>query len=164
MTRSTTAPLTVDAAAFRAKYAEERNKRLAAPAGRNAKSLETPGTNVDRHMSVVLSEPVQLLVFQRTPSAVDVRGNHPFDPAWFKEISLTHAMENGKAWCNAILEHGRQIGNAERTPGYYNNEDKGETIHTELNAGYPAGASVFSKLMDEWRAPGAQQFVSVVFA
>jgi cyclohexanone monooxygenase len=29
----------------------------------------------------------QLLVFQRTPSSIDVRGNRPTDPAWFGEIS-----------------------------------------------------------------------------
>jgi cyclohexanone monooxygenase len=29
----------------------------------------------------------ELLVFQRTPSAVDIRGNHEIDPEWFKQIS-----------------------------------------------------------------------------
>lgn len=29
----------------------------------------------------------QLLVFQRTPSSVDVRNNHPIDPAWFESIA-----------------------------------------------------------------------------
>ncbi|MEV0392358.1 flavin-containing monooxygenase [Polymorphospora rubra] len=29
----------------------------------------------------------ELLVFQRTPSSVDVRGNQPTDPAWFAEIA-----------------------------------------------------------------------------
>ncbi|WP_416908061.1 MAG: flavin-containing monooxygenase [Polymorphobacter sp.] len=28
----------------------------------------------------------QLFVFQRTPSSVDVRGNHPIDPQWFESI------------------------------------------------------------------------------
>ncbi len=28
-----------------------------------------------------------LYVFQRTPSSVDVRGNHPIDPGWFAEIA-----------------------------------------------------------------------------
>ena len=29
----------------------------------------------------------ELYVFQRTPSSVDTRGNHPIDPAWFAEIA-----------------------------------------------------------------------------
>ena len=29
----------------------------------------------------------ELYVFQRTPSSVDVRGNHPIDPRWFAEIA-----------------------------------------------------------------------------
>jgi cation diffusion facilitator CzcD-associated flavoprotein CzcO len=29
----------------------------------------------------------ELYVFQRTPSSVDVRGNHPIDPAWFASIA-----------------------------------------------------------------------------
>ena len=29
----------------------------------------------------------ELYVFQRTPSSVDARGNHPIDPAWFAEIA-----------------------------------------------------------------------------
>jgi cation diffusion facilitator CzcD-associated flavoprotein CzcO len=29
----------------------------------------------------------ELYVFQRTPSSVDVRGNHPIDPAWFAEVA-----------------------------------------------------------------------------
>jgi cyclohexanone monooxygenase len=29
----------------------------------------------------------ELYVFQRTPSSVDVRANHPIDPAWFSEIA-----------------------------------------------------------------------------
>ncbi|MBA4007834.1 MAG: monooxygenase [Erythrobacter sp.] len=29
----------------------------------------------------------QLIVFQRTPSSVDVRGNHPIDPQWFADIA-----------------------------------------------------------------------------
>ena len=29
----------------------------------------------------------ELYVFQRTPSSVDVRGNHPIDPDWFADIS-----------------------------------------------------------------------------
>ncbi len=29
----------------------------------------------------------KLYVCQRTPSSVDVRANHPFDPEWFKEVS-----------------------------------------------------------------------------
>ncbi|NWH07466.1 MAG: NAD(P)/FAD-dependent oxidoreductase [Alphaproteobacteria bacterium] len=29
----------------------------------------------------------QLFVFQRTPSSVDVRNNHPIDPTWFKSIA-----------------------------------------------------------------------------
>ncbi len=29
----------------------------------------------------------ELLVFQRTPSSVDVRGNHPLDPRWFADVS-----------------------------------------------------------------------------
>jgi cation diffusion facilitator CzcD-associated flavoprotein CzcO len=29
----------------------------------------------------------ELYVFQRTPSSVDTRGNHPIDPAWFAEIT-----------------------------------------------------------------------------
>jgi cyclohexanone monooxygenase len=31
----------------------------------------------------------ELHVFQRTPSSVDVRGNHPLDPEWFAEVSAT---------------------------------------------------------------------------
>jgi cyclohexanone monooxygenase len=29
----------------------------------------------------------ELYVFQRTPSSVDIRNNHPIDPEWFKEIA-----------------------------------------------------------------------------
>ena len=29
----------------------------------------------------------QLYVFQRTPSSVDVRGNHPIDPDWFESVA-----------------------------------------------------------------------------
>src|SRR2546421_11403140 len=29
----------------------------------------------------------ELYVFQRTPSSVDARDNHPIDPAWFAEIA-----------------------------------------------------------------------------
>ena len=28
----------------------------------------------------------ELLIFQRTPSSIDVRNNHPIDPAWFAEL------------------------------------------------------------------------------
>jgi cation diffusion facilitator CzcD-associated flavoprotein CzcO len=29
----------------------------------------------------------ELYVFQRTPSSVDVRNNHPIDPTWFAEVA-----------------------------------------------------------------------------
>ncbi len=48
----------IDAEALRAKYAEERDKRLAAPVGRNFKPLEHPGDFVDPHMPVIPREPV----------------------------------------------------------------------------------------------------------
>ncbi|BEJ16582.1 hypothetical protein CspHIS471_0511870 [Cutaneotrichosporon sp. HIS471] len=118
------------------------------------------------------------LFFQQLPQTGFLISNLPnnFVPQAANVAALiAHAKENGHttidvkpeaqaAWCDAILQHGRPIGNAECTPGYYNNEGKGETIHTKLNAGYPAGASAFAKLMDEWRAPGPQQFAGVAFA
>lgn len=48
----------IDSEAIRARYAEEREKRLAAPAGRRFKRLEQPGTFIDPHMPVVPREPV----------------------------------------------------------------------------------------------------------
>ncbi len=40
----------------------------------------------------------QLFVFQRTPSSVDVRNNHPIDPKWFKSIT-------GPGWQKRWMEN-----------------------------------------------------------
>ncbi len=117
------------------------------------------------------------LFFQQLPQTGFLISNLPnnFIPQAANVAALiTHAKEKGyetvdvapeaqEAWCSAILEHGRPIGNPECTPGYYNNEGKGANIHTRLMAGYPGGASAFAKLMEQWRAPGPQQFAGVVF-
>lgn len=80
----------------------------------------------------------------------------------FKTVDAN--MDAQAAWVDNILQNGRPIGNPECTPGYYNNEGKGQTIHTRLNAGYPDGASAFVRLMDKWRSPGPEQFSGVTFA
>ncbi|MBI1252669.1 MAG: NAD(P)-binding protein [Alphaproteobacteria bacterium] len=44
----------------------------------------------------------QLFVFQRTPSSVDVRGNHPIDPAWFKSMARPGWQ---KRWMDNFVEN-----------------------------------------------------------
>jgi len=34
-----------------------------------------------------------LFVFQRTPSSVDVRGNHPIDPEWFAPVTTPGSQQ-----------------------------------------------------------------------
>jgi len=44
----------------------------------------------------------QLFVFQRTPSSVDVRGNHPIDPEWFKSVAKPGWQ---KRWMDNFVEN-----------------------------------------------------------
>ena len=44
------------------------------------------------------------------------------------------------------------IGNADCTPGYYNNEGKGAGIDWFL--GYPGGAMAYFQYLDQWRTKG----------
>jgi cyclohexanone monooxygenase len=43
-----------------------------------------------------------LFVFQRTPSSVDVRGNHPIDPEWFASIAKPGWQ---KRWMDNFVEN-----------------------------------------------------------
>jgi cyclohexanone monooxygenase len=45
---------------------------------------------------------LQLIVFQRTPSSVDVRGNHPIDPVWFKSMAKPGWQ---KRWMDNFIEN-----------------------------------------------------------
>ncbi len=55
-------------------------------AGRRVGIIGTGATAVQcvPHLS---SDAGELYVFQRTPSSVDTRGNHPIDPDWFAEVA-----------------------------------------------------------------------------
>ena len=44
----------------------------------------------------------QLFVFQRTPSSVDVRGNHPIDPGWFESVAKPGWQ---KRWMDNFVEN-----------------------------------------------------------
>ena len=44
----------------------------------------------------------QLFVFQRTPSSVDVRGNHPIDPKWFESMAKPGWQ---KRWMDNFVEN-----------------------------------------------------------
>jgi cyclohexanone monooxygenase len=44
----------------------------------------------------------QLFVFQRTPSSVDVRGNHSIDPAWFESVAKPGWQ---KRWMDNFVEN-----------------------------------------------------------
>jgi len=44
----------------------------------------------------------RLFVFQRTPSSVDVRNNHPIDPAWFKSLAKPGWQ---KRWLDNFVEN-----------------------------------------------------------
>ncbi|MEO0817964.1 MAG: NAD(P)/FAD-dependent oxidoreductase [Pseudomonadota bacterium] len=44
----------------------------------------------------------QLFVFQRTPSSVDVRGNHPIDPKWFESMAKPGWQ---KRWMENFVEN-----------------------------------------------------------
>jgi cyclohexanone monooxygenase len=44
----------------------------------------------------------RLFVFQRTPSSVDVRGNHPIDPEWFESIAKPGWQ---KRWMDNFVEN-----------------------------------------------------------
>jgi hypothetical protein len=70
----------IDTEALRRKYAAERDKRLRADG--NDQYLRLTG-----ELAHYLRDARELYVFQRTPSSVDARGNHPIDLAWFAEIA-----------------------------------------------------------------------------
>src|SRR5207248_1049738 len=59
------------------------SRRAAASAGPGT-GTGTPAGQCVPHLA---RDARELYVFQRTPSSVDTRGNHPIDPAWFAEIA-----------------------------------------------------------------------------
>lgn len=66
------------------------------------------------------------------------------------QVQPTAAAE--EAWIDLLLTHGRPLGNAECTPGYYNNEGKELSLKDRHNVGYPMGSGAFFRMMDKWRA------------
>lgn len=166
----------------------------------------------------------ELYVFQRTPSSIDVRNNHPIDPdtfaalgaGWQKQWLLNFAtLQSGgfadedlvkDGWTDiakrirdrvvaqmsemgAVVSHALQVGadevevteqaeadwvqlfdgdtrgllgNADCTPGYYNNEGKPPGRRERLNAsGYPHGPVAYFEYIDRWRSSG--DFEGLVF-
>ncbi len=68
----------------------------------------------------------------------------------YTQVQPTAAAED--AWIDLLLTHGRPLGNAECTPGYYNNEGKELSLKDRHNVGYPMGSGAFFRMMDQWRA------------
>ncbi|MCX6398698.1 MAG: NAD(P)/FAD-dependent oxidoreductase [Propionibacteriales bacterium] len=67
----------------------------------------------------------------------------------YTQVQPTAAAED--AWIDLLLTHGRPLGNAECTPGYYNNEGKELSLKDRHNVGYPMGSGAFFRMMDKWR-------------
>ncbi len=84
-TESPARPGRIDTGALRRRYAEERDKRLR-PDG-NDQYLRFTGATAVQCVPHLARDCRELYVFQRTPSSVDVRDNHPIDPDWFAEIA-----------------------------------------------------------------------------
>lgn len=63
--------------------------------------------------------------------------------------------EAEQAWVDLIATgHGMNIGNTECTPGYYNNEGKGQDERAKYAAGHPGGAMAYFTHIDAWRKSG----------
>lgn len=58
------------------------------------------------------------------------------------------------AWMDLLLTEGRPLGQAECTPGYYNNEGMELDLKARHNVGYPKGSAAFFALMAQWREAG----------
>ena len=76
---------------------------------------------------------------------------HALDGA-YREVEVT---KQGQDEWMELLYSGPQlgtIGNADCTPGYYNNEGKGAGVDWFL--GYPGGAMMYFQYLDQWRSKG----------
>jgi cation diffusion facilitator CzcD-associated flavoprotein CzcO len=70
----------------------------------------------------------------------------------YREVEVTQKGQDD--WME-LLYSGPQlgaIGNADCTPGYYNNEGKGAAVDWFL--GYPGGALAYFQYLDQWRSKG----------
>ncbi|MBV9412388.1 MAG: hypothetical protein JO148_12380 [Acidimicrobiia bacterium] len=70
----------------------------------------------------------------------------------YREVEVTQKAQDD--WME-LLYSGPQlgtIGNADCTPGYYNNEGKGASVDWFL--GYPGGAMMYFQYLDQWRTKG----------
>jgi cyclohexanone monooxygenase len=71
-----------------------------------------------------------------------------------REVEVTGDAED--AWMDLIESNpAALLGNAECTPGYYNNE--GQLLNTRERfamAGYPLGPVAFFEFIDQWRTSG----------
>jgi len=85
-----------------------------------------------------------------------------------KTIAMTirHAVEQGAAevevtkeaedkWLELLFSGpGTMFGNAECTPGYYNNEGQPDERSAQFLRGYPGGAMAYFQYIDGWRSSG----------
>jgi cyclohexanone monooxygenase len=69
------------------------------------------------------------------------------------EIEVTKEAED--AWLDLLLTGpGTIFGNADCTPGYYNNEGQPDERTALFMRGYPGGAMAFFQYIDAWRTSG----------
>ncbi|MDQ6697901.1 MAG: NAD(P)/FAD-dependent oxidoreductase [Actinomycetota bacterium] len=79
--------------------------------------------------------------------------NHALDNQ-FPVVEVTKEAED--AWVDLLLSGGgMMLGSPDCTPGYYNNEGETPGPRTQLNVGYPQGATAYFAYIDQWRTSGA---------
>ncbi len=72
------------------------------------------------------------------------------------------SAEAEQAWIEMLQRApARLLGNADCTPGYYNNEGQPNNAHAWSFRGYPAGASAYFKYLRAWREQG--EFAGLTF-
>jgi cyclohexanone monooxygenase len=71
----------------------------------------------------------------------------------FREVEVAEVAE--EAWVDLVLSGPEALVESQDcTPGYFNNEGRLRGSRDRLIAGYPGGASAFSRYMDQWHASG----------
>ena len=69
------------------------------------------------------------------------------------QVEVTAEAE--EAWLELLFSGpGTMFGNAECTPGYYNNEGMPDERTALFQRGYPGGAMAFFQYIDQWRRSG----------